>query len=258
VSTGESAEKKQWYINKQEQTLAIIRGPVEFVMIERKARHNQRIDRSFAIASREVTVEQFLRFRKGHVCEKKYAPTSACPVINVSWYDAAAYCNWLSEQEGLPKEEWCYLPNEKGEFAEGMKTVPEYLNRTGYRLPTEAEWEFACRAGASANWSFGEAEELLEKYAWYIGNSLVMSHPVGVLKPNDLGLFDMHGNAWEWCQDSSDGKEANVPVRDVHARVMRGGSFINLAPLLRSGDHLDGLPANRTSYVGFRPARTLR
>jgi eukaryotic-like serine/threonine-protein kinase len=254
LATGKVAKNRHWYVNKQEQTMAIIRGPVEFMMVRGKVRNNQRIDRSFAIASREVTVEQFLRFRKGHVYETKYAPTMACPVIGVSWYDAAAYCNWLSDREGLPKDEWCYLPNEKGEFAEGMKMAPDYLKRTGYRLPTEAEWEFACRAESSTKWSFGEAEELLEKYAWYISNSLVVSHPVGVLKPNDLGLFDMYGNAWEWCQDSSDDKESPGPVRNAQAHVLRGGSFINLPSFVR----LDALPANRTSYEGFRPARTLR
>ena len=88
---------------------------------------------------------------------ESFARTDDCPVHEVSWYDAAAYCNWLSEQEGIPKGEWCYLPNEEGRYAAGMKLVPDILSRAGYRLPTAGEWEYACRAGSVTLWSFGDA-----------------------------------------------------------------------------------------------------
>jgi formylglycine-generating enzyme required for sulfatase activity len=169
----------------------------------------------------------------------------------VSWYDAAAYCNWLSKEEGIPEEQWCYLRNAKGQYAEGMKVAAGYLKRTGYRLPTEAEWEHACRAGSETNWSHGEAEDLLAKYAWYAVNSPSRMQPVGSLRPNDLGLFDLHGNAWEWCQDRyaqwppvvgakwDEDKEDIEDISDRNRRVLRGGAFSISAVNARSA-HRDG------------------
>src|SRR5262249_11625380 len=144
---------------------------------------------------------EFLRFRKDHRYLEMNAPTQDCPVNQVSWYDAVAYCNWLSEQEGIPREQWCYEPNEQKEYAEGMKVKANFLSLSGYRLPTDAEWEFACRAGSVATYSLGENIDLLDKYAWSATNSALRSHPVGLLRPNDLGFFDLHGNVWEWCQN---------------------------------------------------------
>ena len=272
-----------WYVNGQGQTLVVVPGPVEFWMgsppteegRERgpegtnEFRHWQRIGRSFAIASKEVTVEQFLRFRMDHSIDKGIAQSNDCPANKVSWYDAAAYCNWLSEQEGMPKDQWCYEPNETGEYAQGMKMAPNYLQRTGYRLPTEAEWEFSCRAGAVARYSFGESEELLPKYAWYRDNSQNKTWPVGSLKPNDLGLFDMHGNAFEWCQDSqklygADGNgratedlEDLAEITDSRRRILRGGSEWHPSSFARSADRYSEMPTDRNGIFGFRPARTL-
>jgi formylglycine-generating enzyme required for sulfatase activity len=180
-------------------------------------------------------------------------------VRGVAWYEAAAYCNWLSEQEGIPKAQWCYEANDKGQYAAGMRLAPNCLQRTGYRLPTEAEWEYCCRAGAVTRFSFGEAEELLGKYAWYGANSDRNPHPVGVLMPNDLGLFDMHGNVAEWCLEN-DGDSAYVD-KENHmmlpgACMYRGGSFIRGALNVRSANRLRGV-AYRAYDVGFRPARTL-
>src|SRR5262249_52804451 len=155
LATGKVEGPRRWYLDGQGQTMVIV-PPGDFWMGKGQERHRRRIDRTFALAAREGTVEEFLRFRKEHDYNKKAAPAPDCPVSSgVTWYDAAAYCNWLSKEEGIPKEQWCYRPNAKGEYAEGMKVVEGYLRRRGYRLPTEAEWEHACRVGSVTPWSHG-------------------------------------------------------------------------------------------------------
>jgi formylglycine-generating enzyme required for sulfatase activity len=186
----------------------------------------------------------------------------------------------LSKQEGIPEEQWCYLPKDKGEYAEGMRLAPDYLQRTGYRLPSEAEWECASRAGAVTSRYYGETEELLGKYAWYTKNSqdrgMLPGSPgrLGVrgncLKPNDFGLFDMLGNAVEWCQESvmyytpgaegkpSEDREDKQDITDKRSRVLRGGSFFYRSWSVRCANRDWLVPSGRRNDVGFRPARTFR
>src|SRR5262249_35669484 len=157
---------------------------------------------------------------------------------------------------------WCYeIPDEPGgimtwRFTD-MKLKANYLSLSGYRLPTEAEWEYACRAGAATSRCYGETAELLSHYGWYYDNSLGQTQPVGTKKPNDWGLFDMHGNIWNWCQERHkpyaavkqgerlDDIEDTFSITIINSRVLRGGSFSNPASMVRSSYRTLRGPADR-------------
>jgi formylglycine-generating enzyme required for sulfatase activity len=167
----------------------------------------------------------------------KEGPNNAATYV--SWNDAVAYCKKLSEKEG--------------------KT---------YRLPTEAEWEYACRAGTETTYSFGIDQRQLGDYAWYDENASNLgeeySHQVGLKKPNAFGLYDMHGNVFEWCHDyygedyykQSPAQDPTGPARGS-SRVLRGGSWSPYSRDTRSArrDRLDAV--FRCNYVGFRLVREL-
>ena len=161
----------------------------------------------------------------------------------VTWYHAAAYCNWLSEQEGLPKDQWCYLPNEQKKYDKGMKVPADFLQRKGYRLPTEVEWEYASRAAAMTSRHYGLSVDLLKQYARYEANSHNHAWPCGSLMPNDLGLFDTLGNVTEWCQERATshqpGKAAS-PMSDIIDDAPRLDSGRGVP--LSSGVHPLGVP----------------
>jgi formylglycine-generating enzyme required for sulfatase activity len=280
--------KPQWYVNGHGQTMVVIPGPVKFKMGSpdteearkgNEAQHWRRISRTLALAAKPVTVPEFQRFKPKHEFTQGMDPRLGHPVVHLSWYEAVEYCNWLNKKEGIPPDQWCYLPNKAGKYEDGMKMAPDYLHRTGYRLPTEAEMEFASRPGAVTSRYFGESALLLRKYAWYIENYGGSIWPAGRLKPNDLGLFDMHGNVWCWCQDKYDGDypqrndreviEDNedyrvINLQDKHAalqdkRAVRGNCCTDVASFVRCASRWAPVTSWQTYYlVGFRVARTIR
>jgi formylglycine-generating enzyme required for sulfatase activity len=156
------------------------------------------------------------------------------PVVNVGWDDAQIYVNWLSKQTG--KE---------------------------YRLLTEAEWDYAARAETTTRFSFGDAEAELDSYAWYNGNSNGQAHPVGQKGANLFGLYDIHGNVWEWVQDCYQETYTLAPPhgssesQECNSRVVRGGSWINGSDGLASATRKGFNPDDRYLHFGFRVGRTL-
>src|SRR5262249_1518176 len=149
-------------------------------------------------------------------------------------------------------------------------SLPEkYLSRKGYRLPSEAEWEYACRAGALTSRYYGSADELLDRYAWYQHNSDDLTWPVGQKRPNDFGLFDMLGEVWQGWQEGERPYPAGTvaepaadvedtrPVSDKLNQVLRGGSFIRVSSSVRCAVRFIFPPSDHYLSFGMRVARTL-
>jgi serine/threonine protein kinase/formylglycine-generating enzyme required for sulfatase activity len=261
-------KEPRWYVSGQIQTYSVIPAPGKFEIGSPPGEKSKQpdeeprqvqIDYVFAVATKLVTVAEFTKFRPDFLRQKARSPTDLTPINSVTWYDAAAYCNWLSEQEKIPKDQWCYEPNAKGEYAGGMKLKANFQKLSGYRLPTEAEWEYACRAGTITAWSHGSDQAVLGNYAWYDGNSNSRMHPVGTLKPNSFGLFDMHGNAWQWCEDipGKESERTDSAEQFGESRPLRGGSFASAANLVRSASRQRSETTNRNKEFGFRVARTI-
>jgi formylglycine-generating enzyme len=227
--------------------------------------HWVRISKAFYMQTTEVTQGQWKELMGTRPWEGKSDVKEGYdyPATYVNWYDAVAYCKKLSAKEG--------------------KT---------YRLPTEAEWEYACRAGTNTVWSFGYDEKELRDYAWYDKNALDIdekyAHQVGLKKPNAFGLYDMHGNVYEWCSDyfgddyyKRSPKQELLVSRDPQGprnegyyttispqtfkvvkasgsfRVLRGGSYVSLERHTRSANRSRNVAVYRLSNYGFRLVREL-
>jgi formylglycine-generating enzyme required for sulfatase activity/tRNA A-37 threonylcarbamoyl transferase component Bud32 len=240
---------------------------------DEQPRHRVRINRPFLMAAHKTTQAQFemvLGRNPSHFATKGRGrrkvvrvDTARFPVETVSFFDAIEFCIQLSEAEGL--RPW-YALDEVQRSKDGSieaALVETQSEGTGYRLPTEAEWEYCARAGTTTCYSFGDDEARLGEHAWFDGNSGKRTHMVGKKKANPWGLFDMGGLAWEWCEDvwhenyegaPTDGK-AWTTGGDESGRVVRGGSWGYGARYCRPALRRRFAPSDRVDGLGFRVVR---
>jgi formylglycine-generating enzyme required for sulfatase activity len=199
----------------------------------------------FFIAKFPVTQAEYQEIMGKNPSHNNTEPS--LPVEQVNWFDAVEYCNRRSEKEGFTPV-----------YSINGNNVTWNLEADGYRLPTEAEWEYACRAGTQTPYYNGT---LADEAGWHIGNSSARTHPVGEKQCNAWGLYDMHGNVLEWCWDwlgnySAEANNNPTGPASGTSRVYRGGCWSFQANQIRSAYRFGNNPNMRSFLIGFRVART--
>ncbi|HYQ60982.1 MAG TPA: SUMF1/EgtB/PvdO family nonheme iron enzyme, partial [Desulfatiglandales bacterium] len=220
--------------------------------------HEVQITKSFSMGKYEVKVSEFREFVKATGYKTDAETKGWAWVLRGKKWEKQAGLYWdnpgFSQQESHPVT--CVSWNDAVAFAKWMSKMTGH----SYRLPTEAEWEYACRGGSKGAYSFGPDSGALGNYAWYLRNSGEKTHPVGQKSPNAWGLYDMHGNAREWCQDWYGDYPAGSVVDPVGPpdglkRVSRGGSWGSAAGDSRCAERKNGVPSDASGLSGFRLIR---
>ena len=302
--SGHPRTEKDWYLTRDgDFTMVVLDGPITFNMGspdseegrgKDEARQRITIDHSYAIATKEVTAAQFMEFAKAmDVNWKKNTKTPEDPwnaqnvpglnpddplgsaMTSVTLKEAMLFCWWFSKREGISADEQCYIFPAKGRFDDAdPRTHPDFLNRTGYRLPTEAEWEYGCRGGCETACFYGSSNDYLPMYAWWKTAKKNRYHvmPPGQLRPNPFGLFDILGNGSEWCQERyrttyrlpsgdirivGDQPRTRDEPSEENWPVFRGGSVFDRQERLRSAQRQATRYPN-LPFTSFRIVRTIK
>jgi formylglycine-generating enzyme required for sulfatase activity len=218
----------RWYrINVAWREYAAAKARYDASGSDEKPAHTVTLTKPFYMGKYDVTQEQYAQLIRANPSNFKGKDN---PVEQVSWDDALAFCKKLSE-----------------------------LSHQAVRLPTEAEWEYSCRAGTTTTYCSGDTEAALGRVAWYSANSKSTTHPVGQKEPNTFGLYDMHGNVWQWCQDfygedyygESEAEDPQGPTQGAF-RLLRGGSWLLNPMYCRSAARPGPHPGGRPGDLGFR------
>ncbi len=266
--------------------LAVTVGAVESVVVERgtfrmgdiwgggrgdeRPAHQVTFTYDFYLGKTPVTFEEYDRF-----CEEtgRTKPSDEGwgrgnrPAVNVSWWDAIAFCNWLSEREGLPVAYRLKGESDEGQMLDAHGNVTMDITEViGYRLPTEAEWEYAARGGIRQHVYRYSGSNVIDNVAWYWENSynerfgMRTTMPVMQKTPNVLGLYDMSGNVWEWTTDRwhlyTPDPALNPYLYSSLSRMMKGGSFLYPASASGISYRFSATPELMSGDLGFRVART--
>ena len=213
--------------------------------------------KDFEICKFEITVWQWKEYVKANKLKMPLKPTwgwqDNYPINNITWYEAIAYCNWLSKREKLDLV-----------YSQNGPNVTCDFTKNGYRLPTEAEWEYAAKGGNKSKETRYSGSNNQDEIAWHKANSNASPHTIGTKLPNELGIYDMSGNVWEWCWDwynkdyykVEDGKNPRGPVMGERKSV-RGGSWDSKLNYMRPANRISTIPNKTHEFYGFRVARSI-